>query len=73
MPNKNDDNLNDDKTIEPEIARKYEDRETISARHTILRKTQDNMARAEAAMDETPLWTEKTAELERREKEDEDK
>ena len=36
----------------------------------VIKKTEDNFAKAEAMVDEKPIKTEKTAELERRERED---
>ncbi len=39
----------------------------LFARDKLLSKTSDNMERAEAAIDETPLRTSKTEELEKRE------
>ncbi len=62
---------NNNKIIDPNITKKYEDRDTLFSRAAILKKTEDNMAKAEALTDEQPLRTEKTAELERREREEE--
>lgn len=46
-----------------------ENKPSLFAANNILRKTADNLAKAEAMIDEKPMRTEKTAELERKEEE----
>ncbi|MFA5409244.1 MAG: hypothetical protein WC343_10790 [Bacilli bacterium] len=67
--NQNDSNIveNDPKNIasKSKTGVKYQDPELFSA-DKLISKMGDNMARAEASVNEQPLWTEKTAELEDR-------
>jgi hypothetical protein len=51
----------------------YDDPITELTAAKLIDKTSDNLALAEARTDEHPLWTPKTAELEQRENEDNNK
>lgn len=64
------DNPSSDMVEEEKMGGKYSDTDLFPA-DKLLSKMGDNLARAEALTNEEPLWTEKTAELERREEQDE--
>jgi len=61
------DNAPEDMVNENKMGGKYTEADLFPA-DRLISKMGDNMAKAEAQINETPLWTEKTAELERKER-----
>lgn len=60
-------NVPEDLVLESQMGGKYADVDLFPA-DRLISKMGNNMAKDEAQINETPLWTEKTAELERKER-----